>query len=80
MAHELETRVVDQVLDVALGAGEEIVEAHDLMAALDQPVAQMRAEKAGAAGDKDPLCDYRRGERIERGSPHFSFCTWHRLK
>ena len=53
VAHQLEARVVEQMRDVALGAGEEVVDADDVVAAFEQPVAQMRAEKAGAAGDHD---------------------------
>ena len=52
MADELEMRVVEQVLDVVLGAGEEVVDAEHVVAALQQPLAQMRAEEAGAAGDE----------------------------
>ncbi len=55
VADELEARMVVQVLDVALGAGEEIVDAEHLVALLQQPVAQMRAEESGAAGDQDAL-------------------------
>ncbi len=36
-----------------LAAGEEVVDAGDVAALLDEAVAQMRAEKAGAAGDHD---------------------------
>jgi hypothetical protein len=39
----------------ARGAGEVIVDAQDVVTARQQPLAQMRAEKAGAAGDEDPL-------------------------
>ncbi len=44
-------------------AGEEIVDAEDVGALGQQPLAQMRAEKAGAAGDQNALLqmhDYRR--------------------
>ena len=41
------------MLDVALAAGEEIVDAEDVVALRDQPIAQMRAEKPGAAGDQN---------------------------
>ena len=34
-------------------AGEEVVEADDVVPLRDQPVAQVRAEEAGAAGDED---------------------------
>ena len=50
VTHELEARVAEQVLDVALGAGEKIIDADDVVAVGDQAIAEMRAEKAGAAG------------------------------
>ena len=53
VAQEFEARMADEMLDVALLAGEEIIDADDLMADLEQAVAQMRAEKAGAASHKD---------------------------
>ena len=52
---ELEARVVVQVIDVALGAGEEVVDAEHLVALLEQAVAEVGAEEAGAAGHEDPL-------------------------
>jgi hypothetical protein len=62
VAHELEPRVVREMIDVALVAGEQVVDAEHLVAAPEQAVDQMRAEKARAAGDqhppppKGPLC------------------------
>ena len=53
MAHQLEARMADPVLDVLLPPGEEIVDADDIVPVRHQAVAQMRAEKAGAAGDED---------------------------
>ena len=44
-----------QMRDVALGAGEEIVDADEIGAALQQALAQMRAEKAGPAGHQNAL-------------------------
>lgn len=38
------------VVDVALGASEKIIEADDVVAVGDQAIAQVRAEKSGAAG------------------------------
>jgi hypothetical protein len=38
--------------DVALRAGEEVVDAQDIVAALDETIAQVRSEESGAAGDK----------------------------
>ena len=45
------SRMALQMRDVVLGAGEEIVDAEDLVALLQQPVDQVRAEETGAAGD-----------------------------
>ncbi len=53
MAQELEARMVVQVIDVALGAGEEIVDAQHLVALRQQPVDQVRAEEACATRDQD---------------------------
>ena len=44
-----------QVSDVALLAGEQVVDAEHVLPALQQPVAQVRAEKAGAARDENAL-------------------------
>jgi hypothetical protein len=53
VADELEPRVVMQMIDVAFGAGEEVVDAEHFVALLQQSIAQMRAEEARAAGDQD---------------------------
>ena len=50
---QLEIRPVEQMRDVGLLAGEEIVEADDVVSLLDQPLAQMRAQKAGPAGHQN---------------------------
>ena len=55
MAHQLEALGADEMRDVALGAGEEIVDADDVVAALQQALAQMRAEEPGPAGHEYPL-------------------------
>jgi hypothetical protein len=49
MADQLEVLVIEQVLDVLSGAGEEIVDAEDIGALRQQPFAQMRPEKPGPA-------------------------------
>lgn len=49
---QLEARMGEQVSDVILAASEEIVDAEDVMAIRDQAVAEVRAEKTGAAGDE----------------------------
>ena len=55
VAQELEARIGVQMVDVALGRRKQIVGADDLMALLEQPVDQMRAEEAGSARHKDAL-------------------------
>ena len=54
VADQLELRRAEMMLDVAFGAGEEIVDADDLVAIGNQPIDEMRAEKPGATGDQDP--------------------------
>ncbi len=51
--HQFEARMPHQMLDVALGACVEIIDAQHIVSSGDQPVAQVRAEKAGAAGYED---------------------------
>jgi len=51
VAHQFEVVVVEQFDDVVLGAGEEVVDADDVVPLFQQPLAEMGAEKAGAAGD-----------------------------
>ena len=54
VAHEFEARMGVQMLDIALGAGEQIVHAqHFVVRILQQAIAQVRAQKTGAAGDQD---------------------------
>src|SRR5205807_2038265 len=55
VAHRLEMRVAQQMGDVVFAAGEVIVDAQYVVAASEQPLAQMRAEKSGATGDQYPL-------------------------
>ena len=55
VANELEARVVVQVLKVALAAGEQVVSANHVVAALKQAVNEVAAQKTGAAGDENAL-------------------------
>ena len=55
MADQLEAVVVEQVQDVVARAGEEVVDAEHVVPVREQPLAEERAEEAGAAGDKDAL-------------------------
>jgi hypothetical protein len=45
--------MVDQVRDVVLVAGEEIVDAEDVITLGQQAFAKMRTQEASASGDKD---------------------------
>jgi hypothetical protein len=50
---ELEIPPLQQVLDIHARAGEKIVEAQNVVAARDEPVAQMATQETGPAGDKN---------------------------
>jgi hypothetical protein len=53
VADEFEAVVVEEVLDVAFSAGEEVVEADDFVAFVEEAFAEVGAEEAGSAGDED---------------------------
>ena len=53
VTQQLEAFVVEQMRDIALSATEEIVNAHDLAAAAQQALAQVRPEKTSAASHED---------------------------
>ncbi len=55
VAHELEQRVADEVGDVLPAGGEEVVDAQDLVSPRQQPLAQVRSDEPGAAGDQYPF-------------------------
>jgi hypothetical protein len=55
MAHELEARMIVQVIDVALGAGEQVVDAQHLVPLFEQTINQMRAEKPCSTCHKNPF-------------------------
>ena len=50
---KLESVMVEQMVDVAPRAGEEIVDAYDIRAVRNQPFTEMRTEKAGPPGNHD---------------------------
>ena len=52
MTHQLEVRVVEQMQDVFFGASEEIIQADDIVAVVQQALTEVRAEEASAAGDQ----------------------------
>jgi hypothetical protein len=43
------------VADIVLVSGKKVVETQDLMSLEKQPFAEMRTDKTGAAGDKNPF-------------------------
>ena len=55
VAHQLEPRMTDEMREVVLVAGEEVVHAEDVVARRQQALAKMRAQEAGPAGDEDSL-------------------------
>ena len=52
MAHELEARMVHELCHITSGARKEVVHAQDFMSLVQQALAQMRPEEAGAAGNQ----------------------------
>ena len=50
---QFKTLVIEQMLDVVPSAGEEIIHAEHLAAALQELLAEMRAEKSSSARNKD---------------------------
>lgn len=52
---EFEARVGVQMRDIALGAGEQVVNTDDLVPICEQAVTQMRPEEAGTTGNEDPF-------------------------
>jgi hypothetical protein len=55
MPHQFEVGIAQQVGDVLLAAGIEVVNAQHVVAVAQQALAQVRAEEAGTAGDQDLL-------------------------
>jgi hypothetical protein len=53
VANQLKVRLVQQMSDVRLLAGEEVVDTDDVMSFGNQPLGQVRAEESGAASDQD---------------------------
>ncbi len=55
MANEFKIWIFQIVSDVFLLSSVEVIQANNFMALSEEFVAKMRTEKAGAAGDEDPL-------------------------
>jgi len=47
--------ISEQMADVVLAAGIKVVEAEKILSFREKPLAEMRSEKAGAAGDQNPF-------------------------
>ena len=47
--------ISQQMADVVLAAGVKIIEAKELLSLCEKPLAEVRSEKAGAAGDQNPF-------------------------
>src|SRR5690606_14908255 len=54
VAHDLEVGVAEQMRDVALRAGIEVVHANDFVAVREQPVAQVGTDESGPSGNQNP--------------------------
>src|SRR5579872_5046180 len=52
VTQKFESRICVQMLDIAFGTGEQIVDAHDFMSQREKSIDEMRAEKAGASGNQ----------------------------
>ena len=50
---QLKARISQQVLNIPLPSGEEIIEAEDLMPFVQEPFTEMGAEEAGTAGNEN---------------------------
>lgn len=52
MAHEFKAGMIVQMIDIALGAREQIIRTQDFMALFQQTVYQMRTKKSGPTSDQ----------------------------
>src|SRR5262249_42305747 len=53
MAHQLETRIRQQMMHVAPGPSVEIIDAQNFVATFQQAIAKVRSDKSGSTGDED---------------------------
>src|SRR5712691_9697387 len=63
---EGKVRLIQQVLDVAAAAGEQVVQAENLVALGSEPITEVGSQKARAAGDNNALRGH--GRPIEKYS------------
>ena len=55
VADQLEVRAGQQMGDIRLLAGEEVVQADHVVTVFQQPLAEVGAEKTSSAGDQNPF-------------------------
>jgi hypothetical protein len=53
VADQFEVVTIQEMTDILLGAGEEIIQAEDIVRILQQAFAEVGTEKSGTAGDQD---------------------------
>jgi hypothetical protein len=58
VADALKVLVSQKVADIVFVSGKKVVETQDLMSLEKQPFAEMRTDKTGAPGDKNPFHEY----------------------
>ena len=64
VADDLEVWLADVVLDVLLGPGEEVVQAHHVVSALHEVIDEVRAHETGAAGHQHAVDARHTGARL----------------
>ena len=57
MPHEFEARMIFELMDIAVGAGEEVVDTQHVRAAFNEPFTEVGPKKSGAAGNKNALLE-----------------------
>jgi hypothetical protein len=72
MPHQLKVGMANQMLDITPGAGEEIIETQNFIAALDQPFAQEGTEEARSASHQNSAPPH---HRIAGATPVFHLIT-----
>jgi len=55
MADEFKVGAADEVSDIFLAASEEVIDADDMVASVDEEFAEVGADEAGTAGDEDTV-------------------------